>query len=229
MIDQSLMEIFRDKITIDIVLIVFFVIFSLVTFIKYLQRRTNLALYLCLNYVSYSIAMIFVLFGYQEVINQNAKTELYSFYMEFMSIFSVIGSILLFLFYTEISKVTQKKKNLVLVFGLGLFLILLLNLFLHIIFRPIIYLLMLFYLGYIYLDVANTFLKVQKNVDQNQTSFMLIGVGAVIFVIFFLLKVVEGSLDLIILTIITNMLLLIAQSFFFLGFILPMFNIKKTQ
>jgi hypothetical protein len=85
---------------------------------------------------------------------------------------------------------------------------------------------MLVFFGSIYLRIAISFISIQRKIDKNKASFLLIGIGAFIFIIYFLLKAIEGSFDLHSMLPVSNFLFLISQLLFLMGFLYPMITKK---
>jgi hypothetical protein len=210
----------------NIGLSIIFGLFAVIVLVKYIQNKTKVALYLSLNYFSYMIAMILIAIGI-EVSSNRAERIIYIKFSDLMQMAATIGAIMIYYFYRELSNVSYSRVKIITFFGVVLEVILLLSVLFSFVPRPLIYTYMLFFFGYIYFQIATSFLLLQKRIEKNKFAFLLIGFGAFIFIIYFILKAFEGSLNIWNTFALSNFLLLLSQSLFLIGFLAPM--IKKNR
>ncbi len=210
----------------NVALSIIFGFFALIVLVKYVQNKTKVALYLSLNYIGFMVAMITLTIGV-EISSNRTDRVIYLRFSDLMQMAIVFGTIMIFYFYRELSNVSQKKVKWVLVFGFFLESILFLSALFSIVPRPVIYTYMFIFLSYIYFQIAISFLLLHKRIDKNKSSFLLIGLGALIFIVYFFLKAVEGYINSSTSLAISNLLLLLSQSMFLIGFLIPM--MKKIE
>lgn len=222
---MEISDIFTQQ-SFNIALSVIFGLFAAVVLIKYVQNKTKVALFLSLNYIGFMLAMILLVLGL-EISSNRANREVYLFYSDLMQIASTFGAIMIYYFYSELSGVPQKKVKMITIFGSILELILMLSAIFSIIPRPVIYSYLLVFFGYIYFQIAISFLLLQKRISENKGSFLLIGMGALLFIIYFVMKAVEGITNSFATLALSNFLLLLSQSLFLIGFLAPMVKRKR--
>lgn len=230
------LELMTSMVSINAVMLAFFLFFAIITLVKYFQRKSKVALYLSLNYFIYITGLVFLQFGYHDAIEQADKTVLY---FEMTAAFLVcveVGSVMLLLFYTELTKMPKKRLMIMIVIGIGLIIwtILPMNYWTAsslgegFQFRYVTYTFMVIYMGLIYFDMAKTFFMMARRIDENKFSFNSIAIGGMLFILYFIMITLYGMLQIPQIMFFGMVLILTGQTLFFIGFIIPIIK-KKSE
>ncbi len=217
------------------VMFVVFRIFAIITFVRFVSRKSKVALYLSLNYFLYTIAVGIMLVSYQSVLDAGIKTELYYRSSGYFLAIATLGTMMLYIFFSEINIQQLKTRIIILILGGILFVWILLpfnNWGLAELegfqLRYITYLLALLYFCSIYIGMAINFIKMFFKVSENRTALLSIALGCIVFSFYFVLITLYGIMEINLLLVIGMLIILMAEIFFFFGFILPSLKQKKT-
>lgn len=206
-------------------LIIVLISFSTSTLITYEKYKHKLALILSFHYMAYIIGMVFYLIAHFIVIQDAEKSALYLQLTTIPNIFTMTGMILNLYFYEQFARINIVWRYLYVVSGV-LVILWIMN---PINFNPadpnyssikaMTYILMALY-GYIaYGALTSLFFKGYKKDKQNQLLAMAF--GSLMFLVYFIIITLYGVLIIEALSILSQLILLSAFVFYFIGIYLP--------
>ncbi|MHA1734670.1 MAG: hypothetical protein ACTSU5_22260 [Promethearchaeota archaeon] len=215
-------------------LTILFVMFATVSLVKYLERKSRVALLFALSNLTFVFLTTMTNIGLVDLITAGEKTTIYGLSLIGMSVGIILASMFLYLFYCELSDVPPMKRKMAVLTAAGLIVLILLPFngwfdfdatgfqlkYVSLTFQTI-------YCVAIYLTLARGFLHLARRVKgQERKYFLYITLGNVFLSLFFVLMVSRAFVSqpgpLLLVQIGSWTLMALGTSFFFYGYMVPM-------
>jgi hypothetical protein len=179
-------------------LILILFIFFISTFVTFVKQKKKVTLYLTLNYLAFIVAMVFFNVAHISAVLNGTTTDFYYHSSMFANIFVMLGIITNILFHSKFGNVKQSTKILKIVFGFLIIGWLLLpfnyevgvTTGFHL--KYLTYSLMSVYGIVIYIGLTISFFKLSKVSPQSKKQLIALGMGALIFLLYFVIIVIFG-------------------------------------
>ncbi|MFX0031684.1 MAG: hypothetical protein ACFE8E_10210 [Candidatus Hodarchaeota archaeon] len=209
------------------IVVVILALFTISTLVNYFRQKNRAALYLALNYISFVIAMIFHLVGHFDSFVNDITTNFYEDASMYGKVFIILGILFILLFHAEFTEVNKIWKYIRIFLGI--------TLMIWILFPSnytfggrttviITYMFMALYGLAINLFLSISFFKMGKKSTVRRKELYSLGLGALSFLIYYILMTIYGMLQSFPIMIITQVDLFIALLFYFIGIYLPKFR-----
>lgn len=202
-------------------------LFSISTLINFFRQKKHAALYLALNYISFAIAMIFHLVGHYDSVINGTTTNFYEDASMYGKVFIVAGILFILLFHAQFTEVNKMWKYIRIILGIILII--------WIIFPSnytyggrttviMTYMFMALYGLAINLFLSISFFKMGRKTTARRKELYSLGLGALSFLIYYILMTIYGMMQSFLIMIITQADLFVALLFYFIGIYLPKFR-----
>ena len=231
------MLIFYHEIMVWIVsgLLLILTIFFLSTLINFIKQKKRVTLYLTLNYLSFIVAMIFFGLAHLTTVLNGTIMEFYFHSSMFANVFAMFGIITNILFHAKFAQVKKSVQITKIVFGVLIILWILMPFNFEVggssggfSLKYITYTLMSAYGIVIYAGLSTSFFKMAHQVtSQSRNQLIALGMGSVIFLLYFVIITVFGITQLFLFLIISMLCLFGSFFCYFIGIYLPKFRTKK--
>jgi len=199
-------------------------LFTISTLINYFKHKKRTALYLVLNYISFTIAMVFHLVGHYDSVVNGITTDFYNDASMYGKVFIVAGILFNLLFHAQFTKVNKVWKYIREVLGIALVIWILVPSNYTYGGRStviITYMFMAIYGLLINLFLAISFFKMGKRTTKRRKELFSLGLGALAFLIYYILMTIYGMTQSFLIMTITQVDLFFALLFYFIGIYLP--------
>ena len=214
-------------------LILILIAFFFSTFITFVKQKKRVTLYLTLNYLTFIVAMIFFNAAHISAVVNGMTTDFYYHSSMFANIFVMLGIITNILFHSKFGQVNKKIKTYKIVFGF------LITVWIFLPFnyevgvttgfnlKYLTYTFMSFYGIIIYIGLTISFFKMAKVTTQSKKQLIALGLGSLIFLLYFVIIAVFGILQVFIFLLSSMFCLYASFICYFVGIYLPKFKSKN--
>ncbi|WP_371804904.1 hypothetical protein [Candidatus Lokiarchaeum ossiferum] len=217
-----------------LVLTIIFLFYTVIPFVKYIQRRKIMALYFSLSNLTYVITLVVTYIGIVTSLDLGDRSPSFMASMFVMNISMILGAFCLYLFCSKLASINKKKVYAVGTIG-SIFMV-----FSIVIFNnwmdsdttgfQIKYISLLFLTIYsigVYSSIIRIFGKDLKNLTEMRSQYHSIVYGSITSMLFFIGMLVRSAarIDSIVYNAIIWVILVIGVGFYFIGFIQP--SLKK--
>lgn len=199
-------------------------LFTISTFVSYLHHKKRVALYLVLNYISFAVAMTFHLIGHYDSVVNGITTDFYNDASMYGKVFIVAGILFILLFHSQFTEVNKVWKYIREILGIILIIWILFPTNYNYGGRTTIiltYMFMAIYGLLINLFLAFSFFKMGLKTRARLKELFSLGLGALAFLIYYILMTMYGITQDFLVMIITQVDLFFALLFYFIGIYLP--------
>ena len=200
------------------------------TMLGYLKQKQITALYLGLTYVFFIISFVFFMIGHIISFIAGESVGIYYQLSMLADAFVIMGVMCIVLFHTGFAEVKKKNKIIELAIGLGVVIIILLpfNYFPaeNNDFRKFTYVVMSMYGIITYSHLSYSFLNIAKKSTLRRKELNIMGIGSLIFLLYFVVISVFGITQNIIFILIGMISLYVSFFCYFLGIYVPKLKAK---
>jgi hypothetical protein len=225
--NQEIIQLHHQLYLIGLVTLGLLIFYTILTFSRYISKKSRVALFLGLNYFLYSIAI--GLFTYAHFLYKNTPDSLDEYYIltNAANAFVMLGALFLYYFFCQLQKTPKNQILIISTLSLALVIWLLTPLAKEYSILSYIFLALLNMLVYGLMTL--NFFKLYLHTPQNKGEIFLLFLGSLIFLLYFVVITLYGILQISVLAIFTMILLNIAFLAYFVGFFLPYFRKNKTS
>lgn len=208
-------------------------IFFVSTVITFSKNRRKVTFFLALNYLSFIIAIFLFGLSHFDAISQGFTTDFYYQGSMLANIFVMLGIISNIAFHSQFSEVSKTKNAMKYLFGFLIVGWILLPFNYEVVIsdgfqlKYITYTLMSLYGIIIYAGLTISFFNMSRITEKSKKQLVYLGLGALIFLIYFVVIVIFGITQTFILLIVSMICLLASFLCYFIGIYLPKFRTTK--
>lgn len=216
-----------------IILESFLLIFFISTIITLSKNKRKVTLYLALNYLSFIVAIFLFGMSHLDAISQGFTTDFYYQGSMLANIFVMLGIISNIAFHSQFSEASKTKNILKYLFGFLVigWILLPFNYVVEISsgfqLKYVTYIFMSLYGIIIYTGLTISFFKMSYFAKNSKKQLIYLGLGSLIFLVYFVIIVIFGVTQAFILLIVSMICLLASFLCYFIGIYLPKFRISK--
>jgi hypothetical protein len=218
----------------EIIILIVLAIYGIITLRKFIDRKTKIALFLTLNFLSYIPQLIFKIIALNIAHTYNADTYESSVYLGLSLGFAMIANLCILLFYGELVNLNRKWK----IFGLIVGIIAALWMLLPfdeqitittpngpVLLSTLSNIIIFLYTLVLHIALATTIFRVMNRVPENRVAFTAIAFGSIVELIYNFLGMLSGISNSGYTYIIASIVDFIALTLFYIGFFQP--SMKK--